>query len=245
VLRVTYTRGAELRHDIDQQMSHGGLVVRIAQTGDLDLDRAVTLELVLPDGEVVRADTQVLQVLAGLGVAVKLAADTVAAVRAHADGGDAAGAAPVRHERFDGEPPPIPRARPSTTAPPATSDSTADKIQKALHGNRDERNAILRDKNRTLYPYVLKNPQLTVDDVLEIAKNAQMTPEVMKQIAERKEWFKRPAIATALARNPKTPPDVAIKALEFVPNEALRQMAKGTGVLPHVAQAARKRVLGM
>jgi len=244
VLRVTYTRCAELRDDIDQQMHHGGLVVRIAQTADLELDRAVTLELVLPDGEVVRAETQVLQVLAGLGVAVKLAADTVTAVRAHAGGNDAAGAAPARHERFDGEPPPITRARPTTTAPPA-SESTADKIQKAIHGNRDERNAILRDKNRTLYPYVLKNPQLTVDDVLEIAKNAQMTPEVMKQIAERKEWFKRPAIATALARNPKTPPDVAVRALEFVPNEALRQMAKGTGVLPHVAQAARKRVLGM
>ena len=48
----------------------------------------------------------------------------------------------------------------------------------------------------------------------------------------------------ALARNPKTPPDLAVRALDHVPIEALRQMAKGVGVLPHVSQAARKKVLG-
>jgi hypothetical protein len=246
VLRVTYARYGELRDDIDQQMVHGGLVVRITATADLGLDAPVRLELVLPDGALVAATTQVLQVLAGLGVAVKLGAETVAELRQRASGNDAGVSGAAQHERFDGEPPPPVRARPASGAPArrdAESESTADKIQKALHGTRDERNAILRDKNRTLQPYVLKNPQITTDDVLEIAKNAQMTPEMLKQIAERKEWFQRPAIATALARNPKTPPEVAVRALAFVPNDALRQMAKG-GVLPHVNQAARKRLLG-
>ena len=113
----------------------------------------------------------------------------------------------------------------------------------ALHGTRDERNAILRDKNRTLHPFVLKNPQLNVDDVLDIAKNAQLAPEMFKQISERREWFQRPQIAVALARNPKTPPDIAVRALEHTPLDALRMMAKG-GVLPHVTQAARKKLIG-
>jgi hypothetical protein len=120
----------------------------------------------------------------------------------------------------------------------------AEKIQRALHGTRDERNAILRDRDRTLHPFVLKNPQLNAEDVATIAKNAQMTSDLLQQIAERKEWFQRPAIALALARNPKTPPDLAVRALEHVPLEALRQMAKGVGVLPHVTQAARKKILG-
>jgi len=141
---------------------------------------------------------------------------------------------------------PSPRSRTpnSTPPPPIDGASRAEKIQKALHGNRDERNAILRDRDRTLHPFVLKNPQLNADDVIAIAKNTQMMPDLLKLIGERKDWVQRPAIALALARNPKTPPDLAVRVLEFVPVDGLRQLARGTGVLPHVAQAARKRVIG-
>jgi hypothetical protein len=65
----------------------------------------------------------------------------------------------------------------------------------------------------------------------------------LKQVADRREWFQRPQVAQALARNPKTPPEVAVRALEYTPIDAVRQMAKGNGVLPHVAQAARKKVI--
>jgi len=126
----------------------------------------------------------------------------------------------------------------------AEAPTRMEKVQLALHGNRDERNAILRDRDRTLHGFVLKNPQLDADDVVAIAKNAQMTAELLKQIGERKEWVQRPAVALALARNPRTPPEVAVRALEHIPLEALRQMAKGTGVPPHVTQAARKKLLG-
>lgn len=119
-----------------------------------------------------------------------------------------------------------------------------EKVQKALHGTREERNAILRDRDRTLHPFVLKNPQLDADDVVGIAKNPQMTSEMLKQLGDRRDWFQRPAVALALARNPRTPPELAVRALDHVPVEALRQIAKGTGVLPHVSQAARRKLLG-
>jgi hypothetical protein len=131
-----------------------------------------------------------------------------------------------------------------TPPPPSDGPTRAEKIQKALHGNRDERNAILRDRDRTLHPFVLKNPQLNADDVVAIAKNAQVTPELLKQIGDRKDWFQRPSIALALARNPKTPPELAVRALEQLNVDTLRQIAKGTGVLPHVAAAARRKLLG-
>ena len=120
----------------------------------------------------------------------------------------------------------------------------AQKIHMAMHGTRDERNAILRDQNRALHPFVLKNPQLTAEDVLEICKNALTSPVLLKLIAERKDWVQRGPIAVGLARNPKTPPSVAVQVLAYVPMDALRIMAKGSGVLPHVAQAARKKVIG-
>ncbi len=144
-----------------------------------------------------------------------------------------------------------PPAAPPAAAPPAASAparpdglSRMEKVQKALHGTRDERNAILRDRDRTLHPFVLKNPQLDADDLVAIARNAQLAGDLLQQVGDRKEWLQRPAIALALARNPKTPPELAVRAVEHVPLEAVRQLAKGAGALPHVQAAARRRLLG-
>jgi hypothetical protein len=119
-----------------------------------------------------------------------------------------------------------------------------EKVQKALHGTRDERNAILRDRDRTLHAFVLKNPALEADDVVAIARNPQLAADLLQQVGDRKEWLQRPAVALALARNPKTPPELAVRALDHVPLEALRQLAKGAGALPHIQTAARKKLLG-
>jgi hypothetical protein len=90
---------------------------------------------------------------------------------------------------------------------------------------------------------VLKNPQVTAEDVLAIAKTATASGELLKQIGERREWLQKPQIALALARNPKTPGDLAIRALDYIGIDALRQIAKGQGAMPHVVQAARKKVI--
>jgi hypothetical protein len=189
-------------------------------------------------------------------VAVSVPPELIDEARRAAGGADAPSAGPARHERVAphaapaADPPRAPAASASPSAsppsaPPRTEGpSRSEKIQKALHGTRDERSAILRDRDRTLHPFVLKNPQLDADDVVTIAKNAQVTPELLGQLGERKDWVQRPAIALALARNPRTPPALAVRALAHVSVEALRQLAKGTGVLPHVAQAARKKLLG-
>jgi hypothetical protein len=230
-LRITYERYSDL-HDDTLQMAKGGLLVRVTNLAGLAADTPAALELVLPDGARLESDVRVIQILDGFGVAVTIDAALAAELRKAVAAGRDSGGGPARHERVD-------RAAP----PQADKLTPAAKIQLALHGNRDQRNAILRDTNRTLHPYVLKNPQITVDDVLAIVKNAQSSPELLKQIAERREWLQRPQIALALARNPKSPPDVAVRALDYAPIDAVRQFAKGNGVLPHVAQAARKKVI--
>lgn len=242
--RITYGTYRELSNDVEQ-MAHGGILVRVPAATDVAFDAPVELELVMPNGESLETAGRVLQVLAGHGVAVTIEPHFTDQVRRFAVGSDSPNAKATRHERVERaervEPEPV-------AAPPAHEPSDGltipQKIQLALHGTRDQRNAILRDHNRTLHAYVLKNPQITSEDVLAIAKNPQMGPEIYKQIAERPDWFQRPQIALALARNPKVPGDIAVRALAHVPLDALRQLAKGTGAPPHVVQAARKRVVG-
>lgn len=264
--RITYGRYSDLAADV-HQMVHGGILVRVADVTGAELDAPAELELLLPDGTVLESRGKVLQVLAGHGIAITVERHVVDEVRRHASlGVDRPGAAAVRHERID-RAEQVSRAghvghvaqrvdevaaytsRPAPdepmSAPRAQTEELthAQKIQLALHGNRDQRNAILRDRNRTLHAYVLKNPQITVEDVLAIAKNPQMGPDVFKQIAERADWLQRPQIALALVRNPKVPPEIGLRALPFVAPDALRQLAKGVGAPPHIVAAARKRVL--
>jgi hypothetical protein len=264
VFRISYARASELRDDVSQQMERGGLLVRVHDASGLNLHSPVGVEVQLPDGTRLQGTGTVLQIFAGFGVAVSVSPEILERARGATSGVDAPDAGPARHERIDRSPGlgqgSLPPRRPAasvnlerdeTTDPylgrgPVLADGStrAAKIQRALHGTRDERNAILRDRDRTLHPFVLKNPQLDADDVVTIAKSVQVTPDLLKQIGERKDWVQRPAIALALARNPKTPPELAVRVLEHVPIESLRQMAKGVGVLPHVTQAARKKILG-
>jgi hypothetical protein len=219
-LRVAYSTREELA-DAVTQMAHGAILVR--STEQPDFDAAVELELALPDGSSLTASSRVLQVLPGHGVAVTIDPTIADKLRAASSST---------------------RSRTATIVPAAVEELThAQKIHLAMHGNRDQRNAIMRDKNRALHVYVLKNPNMNLDDVIAIAKNTQVAPEMYKQISERQDWFSRPQVAIALARNPKVPGEIAIRALAHVAPDALRGLAKGVGAPPHVIQAARRKVI--
>lgn len=242
--RVTYARKADLVRDLDAQLARGGLYVMAPPPETLGYGARCAIEVVGPDGAAVRFEGDVLAVTPGQGVAVAVDAAAVAAVRGllSAAAGDAPGAAGPRHERVDAA---AERAVASVDGVQSWDAlSTVEKMRLAQHGGRDERGAALRDRNRALHPHVLKNPRLTIEEVVALARNPQAAPELLKLVAERSEWMGRAAVAEALARNPKTPNDVGVRALGGCSGEAVRQMAKGVGAPPHIVAAARKRVLG-
>lgn len=121
---------------------------------------------------------------------------------------------------------------------------SAERIQQALRGNRDERAAIMRDGNPALQLHVLRNPGLQLDEIAAIAKMRTVAPELLKQIADKREWAQRPDVAIALVRNPKTPVPLAIRMLDFVSQQDLRQLAKDANTRTAIQHAARKKILG-
>lgn len=258
-LRVTWHRAADLRRDIEQQLSRGGLFVTVEPPAELPARVAVELVAGAPGPH--RFEAAVLSSAPGVGLCVSVPPEVVAALRAAADalppgeaatehrwvGGDVI---PVMDEPAE-TPPPAPAPSP-TSAPMSSVDlaqrwdslSPAEKLRYAQHGDRDARGAAMRDVNRGLRLHVLKNPQLSIDELAVIARDPQSAQDHLEYIASRSEWVGRSTIAEALARNPRTPRDLAPKLLQYVSAEALRQMAKGVGAPPHVVQAARKKVLG-
>lgn len=241
-LRVRYGRVADFLADARQQLAHGGLLVRVAVDG-VERGAPVELTVATPVGTAVVAG-QVLQLLAGAGIAVGLDAGSLGHLIAAAGsfaGDDDAGSPPV-HELA----PPAAAAAVTTAAaaPPAQGAAQAARIQQALHGDKNQRAAILRENNRLLHSYVLRNPQIGVDEVAAVARMATVSADLLAFIASRREWYERPEVAVALVRNPKTPVPLAIRMLDHVGPGELRQLAKQTAVREAIARAARKKLLG-
>lgn len=241
-LRVRYHRLADFVADYDEQIARGGLLVRVDPPASLLAHDDVELELAAPRGSILIA-AKVLQLFPEVGVAVAFdpspqlhAAAANARTAADAIGG------PPQHDivgEETGEPPGV---DPRPTLRQATPINA--KMHLALHGDRDERAAILRDINPTLHAYVLRNPGIQLDEVVAIAKQRTVTPEVLKAIGDRREWAQRPDIAIALIRNPKTPVPLALRLLDHVSPSELRQLAKDTNTRAAIQQAARKKVVG-
>jgi hypothetical protein len=183
---------------------------------------------------VVEVPAQVIQMFPGLGVAVSIDADGCRAIEAlaggHTEPDAARETAPARPDTL----------RPTGTLPGA---ATMNAIQQALKGDRDARAAILRSPNRTLHVHVLRNPGLTLDEISAISRMTTVSVDVLRQIAERREWGHRPEIAIALVRNPTVPPPVAISLLDHVNAAELRQLAKDGRTREPIAKAARKKIL--
>jgi len=244
--RVTYHSTEDLLADVAQQVSRRGLLVRVPTSAERG--EPVELEIVTPVGTA-KLDATVLQVLPGLGVAVELDpagfAPLAEAAREHA----VAGGQP-EHERvsdvltttIDDDDDEQPARRPSQAATQAQLN--AQRIQLALHGDKNQRMAILREQNKQLHSYVLRNPGLQVDELVFMAKQPTTSAELLAQIAARREWAERPELAIALVRNPKTPVPLAIKMLDHINPGELRNIAKQQSVRDAIQRAARKKLLG-
>ena len=221
-LEVRYDEVADFLTDAREQLAHGGLLVRGEPPAGLDRGAAVALTVVTPVGSQV-VTGQVLQVLAGAGVAVAFDGSLLAELVARAEAGAAA---------------------PGPAGQAAHGAAQAAKIQQALHGDKNQRAAILRENNRLMHSYVLRNPQIGIDEVAAIARMTTVSADVLNFIAGRREWYERPEVAVALVRNPKTPVPLAIRMLDHVGQAELRQLAKQTAVREAIARVARKKILG-
>jgi hypothetical protein len=251
-VRVTFFHAAEARRVLADELRRGVMLVKIEAPESLEFRAKIAVEIASDLGAMEIA-SEVVSILPSVGIAIAFPVERLEEARGLLASLPETPAREADHEVVEAVPPAgsapagagaATDAPPSNAAPGAVQRlSHAEKVQLALHGSRDDRAAILRDQNKQLHPFVLKAPNVTPDEIAGWAANPQMSADFLKQIAERKEWISRPAIATALARNPKTPAEVAVRAVDYVPAEALRQWAKGVGALPHVVQAARRKIL--
>jgi hypothetical protein len=115
-----------------------------------------------------------------------------------------------------------------------------ERMKLAMRGTREQRSQLIRDSNRLVAAAVLSSPKLTEAEVEAFAKMANLSEDVLRVIAVNRAWVKNYNVVSALTRNPKTPPALAMGFLQRLNERDLKKLAMDRNVSEPVRLAARK-----
>jgi len=118
--------------------------------------------------------------------------------------------------------------------------SVFEKIKLAMLGNREARGILVRDRNKIVATAAIRSPKITENEVESFAKSKALCDEVLRIIANNREWTKNYQVKFGLATNPKCSLPTAMKFLVHLQERDLRQVAKSKDVPGPIAAQARR-----
>lgn len=146
------------------------------------------------------------------------------------------------------DPPPDPEATDTEAASKQAAfqrlmaKTVADRMKAAMRGTREERSVLIRDPNKLVSVAVLSSPKVNESEIEGFAKMANVSDEVLRIIGNTRAWVKNYGIASALARNPKTPVAVAMHLVQRLNERDLKMIALDRNAQEPLKIAVRKRL---
>ena len=116
------------------------------------------------------------------------------------------------------------------------------RLKLAMRGSREQRAQLIRDSNKLVAAAVLSSPKLTEAEIESFARMANLAEEILRVIATTRAWTKNYKVASGLARNPKTPPALAMGLLQRLNERDLKTISVDRNVSEPVRLAAKKFV---
>jgi hypothetical protein len=116
------------------------------------------------------------------------------------------------------------------------------KVKLARLGNKEARGLLVRDRNKVVAVAAVSSPKLTNNEVVTIAQSRNVCDEVLRLIANNRQWTRNYKVKLALAKNPKTPQPTAMKFVNFLQDSDLRSIVKSKDV-PTAISAHARRIL--
>lgn len=104
--------------------------------------------------------------------------------------------------------------------------SQMEKLLLAVKADRSERALLVQDNDPRVLLSLLRNPRLTVDEVVRVAKSSFLTFQVADVIVKASQWMGSLDVRVALIHNPKTPPAFAMRILPTLPEAEVRAIAR-------------------
>jgi hypothetical protein len=116
----------------------------------------------------------------------------------------------------------------------------SEKIKLAIMGGANARGLLIKDANKMVSCSVLKSPRITENEVEGFSRSRSVSDEVIRIIANSREWTRNYQIKINLAVNPKTPQSDAMRFLNYLRDKDLRDIARSKNVPGSVAGQAKR-----
>ena len=118
-----------------------------------------------------------------------------------------------------------------------------EKIKLALKGNKETRTLLLRDSNRIVQNFVLQNPRITEEEITALACNRNTEGELLRRVADNREWIKYYPVRLGLTGNPRTLLAIALHLLPPLRERDIRDLARSKNVPIAVSTQAKRLIL--
>ena len=114
------------------------------------------------------------------------------------------------------------------------------KVKLARLGNKEARGLLVRDRNKIVSSAAIRSPKITDNEVAGYAQARNVPDEVLRIIANNREWTRNYQVKLALATNPKCPVPTSMKFLNFLQEKDLRNIMKSKDVPSPISTHARR-----
>jgi hypothetical protein len=115
-----------------------------------------------------------------------------------------------------------------------------EKIRLATIGNAHCRQVLIRDSNRLVAMAVVRSSAITDGEIVAAASNRAVCDDVIRFIANSREYTKDYAVKQALVNNPKCPLALSLHLLSFLRPDDLKAVSRSRNIPGALANAAKK-----
>jgi hypothetical protein len=115
-----------------------------------------------------------------------------------------------------------------------------EKIRLATVGNAYCRSVLIRDSNKLVSMAVVRSPQMTNLEITRIAGSTAVCDDVIRYIANSRQFNKDYPVKIALVKNPKCPLASSMHFLNYLHQDDLRELARSKNVPSALSLAAKK-----
>lgn len=120
--------------------------------------------------------------------------------------------------------------------------SVMERIKLAYGGTREERLFLVRDRNRLVSQAVLKSPKTNEAEAETIANMKNVSEDVLRVVASRRDWMKKYTIMLSIVRNPRSPLEATIPIVNRLMHKDQKSLAGDRNVPEQVRVFARRAV---
>jgi hypothetical protein len=108
--------------------------------------------------------------------------------------------------------------------------TVAQRVQYAIKGGSEARRTLIRDSNKVVQRAVLQSPRLTDQEVEGFASMTSLTDEILRLIANNRNFRKNYTVVRNLVNNPKTPLDTSLHLLPIINAIDLKRLCTNKNV---------------